>query len=211
MTDLRVATLVMAHAVAFSVGAAESSRPPTDQRKIEELELEQRRMHRGVKEKLESIPDGPRKEELKRLLAEIESRLNAQGTGKVYLSPGAKLTPGMRLYHGKLVRKIEDCGTRHLPTRGGKTVYGHGLAAVTIDKAGQVLDVEIVESSRDKLVDSHMQRVVRSSSPFGPLPDKLTSESSRPFRSAVILTRFDFRSDGDPMDALPESERCKWK
>ncbi len=95
--------------------------------------------------------------------------------------------------------------------RDGKSVYCKGLVVITIDKAGRVLDAEIVESSRDKFVNEHMQRVVRSSSPFGPLPRKLTIESSPWFRSAVILTRFEFRNDDVPTESLPEKEQCIWQ
>jgi len=211
MLTWRVAALLIAHTVAFSVGAAEPLGKSADQKRLETVQLEQRRMHRDLKEKLESIPDSPRKEELKRLLAEIERRLNAQAPGRAYLSPNSKFTPQMRDYHEKLLRKIEDCGTRHLPKRDGKTVYGRGSAAVTIDKAGKVLDVEVLESSRDKLVDRHMQRVVRASSPFGRLPEALTLDSSQPVQSVVIVTRFGFMYDQAAIEPLPESERCEWK
>jgi len=207
--------------MAAAIAGSESTR---EQEELRELSAQQNQLLLQVKAQLAGLPDDPppssdesqyvrdrreKKAKLRELIGEVERRMNEQG--KIYLSSGAKFTPEMRLYHDKLVRKIEDCGTSHLPKRDGKTVHGKGLVEMTIDKAGKVLDAEIVESSGERLVDWHMQRVVRSSSPFGPLPQRLTTESSLSFQSAVILVRFEFKNDDVPIESIPEKDRCRWK
>ncbi|RYF45981.1 MAG: hypothetical protein EOO27_40345 [Comamonadaceae bacterium] len=194
-------------AVALSAAGAPSPNNASDRQKLEAKELEQRRLHGEVKEKLDSMPASRRKEELQRLLAEIEQRLNEQKPGTVYLSPSSNLTPEMSVYYERLKHKIEDCGTRHLPKRGGMTVYGKGSAAIEVDRKGGVVDVDVLDSTKDKLVDRHFQRVVRASSPFGLLPEALTidGDRSRQVRSAVLSIQFEFKRANTPIEPLPNA------
>lgn len=165
-------------------------------------------MHQRLKKELEGLDDSPRREELKRLLAEIERRM--QDSRKLYLAPSSKMTADMRAYHARMLRRIEDCGSRNFPKRAGKSVYGKGLAAITLDRSGKAVNTEILESSGKKLLDLHIARVVRASSPFGALPQQAVVESTRPFDSIVIVTRFDFNNDEAPVEPLDEKERCLW-
>jgi protein TonB len=179
----------------------------TDAR-LQALEREQADLHGRLKEQLDRMEDSPRREELKRRFAEIERRM---GSRKLYLPPSARMTEEMLQYHSRMTRKIEECGTRNFPKQNGKSVYGKGILAVTLDRSGKALGIEIVETSGKKFLDSHMSRVVRSSAPFGPLPSRVLAERERPFEQLVVFTRFDFARDDAPVPVLEDKERCRWQ
>lgn len=182
-----------------------------EQRKVDELEREQAQLVQRLKKQLEDegAAGDPRREELRRILAEIEKRM--ERSQKLYLRPSTKLTAEMEIYHARMLRKIEDCGTRNFPKRHGKSVYGKGLVAVTLDRNGKALETEILESSGVTLLDMHMAKLVRASSPFGALPPKvMLDEDLKPFYSVVILTSFNFEDNDQPVDPIDEKQRCKW-
>ena len=193
-----------------SVLAGASGSPPTSaDSRMQELELEQAKLRKRMTEQLDQMDDGPRREELRRLLAEIDRRTT--DSRKLYLAPSARMTEEMKTYHARLIRKIEDCGTRNFPKENGKSIYGKGLMAVTLDRAGRAVETEILESSGRKALNSHMARIVRASSPFGPIPKRVRAEGEGPFELLVVLTRFDFTHDDGPTGDLDEKERCRWR
>lgn len=194
-----------------TAGASETEEATLEsiQSRNDELERRQGEMLQRAKKQLEGLEDGPRREQLKRLLAEIERRM--QEPRKLYLAPSSKMTAEMHAYHARMIRRIEDCGTRNFPKRQGKSIYGKGLVAVTLDRSGKALEIEILESSGEKLLDAHVAKLVRASSPFGDVPQRAILESSRPFDLIVVLTGFDFKHDDSPVEALDEKERCRWR
>lgn len=200
--------------LAVNVGVWAADPPPTlisEQRQLEDMQRQQALLYREVKEKIETLEESPRKEELKRLLSEIERRMRQEGGAKAYVSPRSNMTQEMRAFHAKFVAKVEDCGTRHFPKQGDKSLYGKGSVAVTLDRGGRVSETEIVESSRNKTIDSHVRRVIQFSSPFGSLPAKIFQDQMSTYKSVVIVTAFEFKSDDLPVPTLPEDQRCVWK
>lgn len=183
----------------------------TSQAKVQELEAQQKALASQIKQQLDDLPDSPKRQELKRLLAEIEKRMAQSKPATLYLSPSAKLTPEMAQYHAQMVRKIEDCGTRHFPKVKGKSVYGKGLVIVTLDLNGKVHNTHIAESSGKPMLDKYMAKVVRASSPFGVLPAQAHLDQLRPFEQLVYVTRFNFEHDPLPDDNVAVADRCVWR
>lgn len=204
-----VLALVASGALPSSVRAGTEKTPAEISSRLEQLEREQAKLRKRITEQLDQMDDGPRREELKGLLAEIERRMI--NSRKLYLAPSARMTEEMKIYHARLIRRIEDCGTRNFPKENGKSIYGKGLMAVTLDRAGKAVETEILESSGSKALNSHMARIVRASSPFGPIPKQVRAEGEQPFELLVVLTRFDFTHDAGPTQDLDEKERCRWK
>lgn len=190
---------------------AHSAEPTIDeaQVKLERMEREQRQLLRTVKKQLEELKDSPRREELKQLAAEIEARMKSEPR-ILYLSPNSNMTTEMQAYHKRVIRRMEDCGTRNFPKRDGKSVYGKGMAAVTLDQSGRATKTEILESSGERILDVHFGKVVQASSPFGVLPKRLTPTQASPYQFVVLVTSFQFGKDESPVEPIEERERCKW-
>ena len=89
-----------------------------------------------------------KRRQLIKLLAEIERRINQENARprKRYISPSAR-EEVYALYYDSLRHAIEDRGTEHFPTQGGKKLYGELTMIVTVNHDGRVLGTEVVESS----------------------------------------------------------------
>jgi hypothetical protein len=141
-------------------------------------------MHRRI----DAMPDGPRRDEYRARLAEIEKRIN-NPEQRLYVDGFAKFTPEMRAYYDKMINRLEDCGTRNFPKKGSKSVYGKGVVSFTLDEAGIASHLEIVKPSRNPSADAHIFRVIRSTSPFGPIPKRPTSDSDHDYDKLVMMSR----------------------
>lgn len=212
MRFLHTVALVTLLASASATASPESS-PPTAssvQTNIAQLEQQQAELMKKLKSDLAGMEESSRKRELQRHLAEIERR--TQGASNLYVSPASQMTPEMKIFFEGTMRRLEDCGTRHFPSRDGKKLYGKGVLGLTVARSGALEQVEIMESSKNRLLDKHMLKVVRASAPFGPPPAQPVIDGSTTYHHLVLVTRFHFnKDDAPPPEDLPEKERCRWK
>lgn len=127
----------------------------------------------------------------------------------MYFTPATAATAEMRAYHARLIARLEDCGTRYPPRRGLKSVYGKGAVSIELDHAGNALASKIERSSGDKLIDSHMLKLIAASAPFGPAPERVRPQDERRYERLVVITAFEFMRDTAPSHPVEASERCK--
>jgi protein TonB len=206
-----IASLLLSVGCATAI-AQGTSRGPTDEElgHARQVLAEQRVLLESKRREIESMPDSPQKERARTILDEIEKRLNATPVN-VYVTNSSKMTDAMRSYYERFVRRVEDCGTRHFPKASGKSLYGEGVISAKVGKDGALVGTEIERSSGKPALDAHMKRVVRASSPFGPLPKEIFANDSAPYTNAVIIVAFNFQRDESASPTLPENERCRWK
>lgn len=223
MTTMRIRPLMaLVCALAAACAAAQpapatppspsSSASPAEQAaQIAELEKAQREMLRDLKRQLAEMPETVRKQRLRARIAEIEGRANPPRD--LYISPGANMSAPMKTYYARMKRRIEDCGTRHFPSKDGNRLYGQGVVGVTLANDGAVIQADVLQSSQDRALDEHMLKVVQASAPFGTPPARPMADGSQRYRRLVVITGFDFnRDDGKPApEPLPAQERCKWE
>lgn len=178
---------------------------------IAELEKAQREMLRDLKRQLAEMPETVRKQRLRARIADIEGRANLPRD--LYISPGAKMSAPMKTYYARMKRRLEDCGTRHFPSKDGKRLYGQGVVGITLANDGAVIQADVLQSSQDRAVDEHMLKLVQASAPFGTPPAKPMADGSPRYRRLVVITGFDFNNDSDKPapEPVPAQERCKWE
>ena len=178
---------------------------------IAQLEQEQDELLQQLKAKLAKAPVGPQREKLANLLAEIEERIAEQKVHITAFVATKDMTPAMADYWHRASRRIEDCGTRHFPTHGGKKLYGKGTLLIRIARDGDLVRTVISTSSGNHWLDASMQRIVAASAPFGPLPEQVRVDQMAVPGQVVVASDFKFsKDDSSPPDEFPESERCKF-
>ena len=191
--------------------AAVTTEPGTDigemQRKIEALKVQQMRLLTQLKAELADLsrddsadksntPEQQarqeRKQQLSRLLAQIERRVEqSQGAPrKRYISPATKETV-YALYYDKLRRTIETQGTLNFPQVRGEKLYGKLTMVITVNSQGELLETEVASSSRNPLLDERALAIVRSSGPFEPFGAKMRRQADQ----IVVVSRFMFSRD----------------
>jgi protein TonB len=176
-------------------------------KRIEQLQETQQQLLAQVRRELALLPaPDPQRDEgnpqeraqedkrrqLVQLLAEIEKRINEENARpkKRYISPAAR-EEVYALYYDGYRRKVEDRGTRNFPESNGKKLYGELIMNVTIDSAGRVLDTEIVQPSRSKILDRRAVAIVRAAAPFGPFSAAMRRSADQ----LVVTSRFKFTRD----------------
>jgi len=135
-----------------------------------------------------------RRRQLVQLLAEIEKRINEENARpkKRYISPATR-EEVYAMYYDRLRRKIEDRGTRNFPENQGRKLYGELTMNVTVDAEGRVIDTEIVQASKSRVLDRRALAIVRAAAPFGPFSAAMRKRADQ----LVITSRFKFtREDG---------------
>lgn len=185
----------------------EGSDMSESQRRIETLKMQQMMLLSVLKQELARLqqeepgetPRGPREEareerkrQLSRQLAAIEQRVQAtQGAArKRYIGPATEETP-YALYYDKLRRAIELQGTQHFPEAAGQKLYGKLIMVMTVDSRGQLLSIEIAESSGNPLLDERAVAIVRSTAPFDPFSARMRKHADQ----IVVVSRFRFARD----------------
>lgn len=158
-------------------------------------------------------------EEMKRLrkataapdkrLRDIEKRIADRDVTQLLFTPSTSATSAMRAYYERLVARLEDCGTRHTPKRGAKSVYGKGVVSIGLDHGGNAVTVKIERSSADELIDKHMLKLIAASTPFGPTPERVRPQDERRYDRLVVITSFEFKRDTEPVRPVDASERCR--
>jgi len=130
--------------------------------------------------------------QLSKLLAEIERRIKVENERprKRYISPSTR-EEVYAVYYDHLRRSIEDKGTENFPEVAGKKLYGELTLAVTVNLDGRVHQIEIVESSGNRLLDRRAEAIVRSAAPFG----RFSAAMRRQAEQIWVISRFKFTRD----------------
>jgi periplasmic protein TonB len=174
---------------------------------IEQMQEQQLQLLAQVKRELATLPapdpkrgqskatpkqDEERRRQLLMQLAQIEKRINEENSRpkRRYISPAAR--EGVHaLYYDALRHKIEELGTRNFPEVGGRKLYGELTVLVAVDALGRVVEVEVVRSSGNKLLDKRAVSIVRGAAPYGDFSPSMRSQ----FDQLVFVSRFRFTRD----------------
>ena len=188
-------------------------------RRVDELQEQQQQMLAQIRRELAQMPPvtperetgsdqekdtQDRREQLLRLLAEIEKRVNEENARpkKRYISPATREAV-YALYYDALRRRIEDRGTRHFPEHQGRKLYGELTMNVTVDVAGRVVETEVVRPSGSRRLDQQAVAIVHAAGPYGPF----SAEMRRQADQIVITSRFRFTRDDGLETTLSSTER----
>lgn len=174
-----------------------------EERRIRELKEQQNQMLVQVKKQLASMPPpdlqtvNPSRESIERerkrqalvkILAEIEKRIREENSRprKRYISPATK-EEVYAIYYDDLRRKIEERGTNNFPEASGRKLYGELTMVITVNHTGQVLDTEVVQTSKNPTLDRRAQAIVKSLE-FGSFNDAMRRRADQ----IVVVSRFRF-------------------
>jgi periplasmic protein TonB len=140
----------------------------------------------------EQIEREEKRQQLVKLLAEIERRINAENSRpkKRYISPSTR-EEVYAAYYDHLRRSIEDRGTENFPSANGKKLYGDLTMIVTVNFDGRVLDTEVVSSSGNPVLDRRAAAIARTSGPFGPFNPAMRKQADQ----ILVVSRFRFTRD----------------
>lgn len=132
-----------------------------------------------------------KRQELVRILGEVERRVNADSSGprRHYISPATREAWYAR-YYGELRRLIEERGTAEFPEVDGRKLYGELTMLITVAHDGRVLATEIVQGSGNDLLDRRAQAIVRGLS-FGRFDATMRQHADQ----VVVASRFSFTRD----------------
>lgn len=181
--------------------------PDEARQRIEQLQREQQQLLAQVRREIAALPppdptrdrgspeqreQDERRQQLLRLLAEIEKRVNEENARpkKRYISPATR-EEVYALYYDGLRRRIEERGTRSFPEHQGRKLFGELTMNVTIDAAGRVVEAEIVRSSRNRRLDQQALAIVMAAQPFGPFTPAMRAQADQ----IVVTSRFRFTRD----------------
>jgi protein TonB len=175
-----------------------------NQRRIEELQIEQDQLLAEIREQLAAIPKinpdkstrspkalalEDKRQRLTQLLDAIERRIEEEKSRprKRYLSP-ATLDAICVPYFNNILRKIEARGTEDFPQIHGRKLYGELMMALLIHHDGRLLEAHVVESSGNPELDQIAESIVMSAAPFEPFSEEMRQDTDQ----FDITTRFTF-------------------
>jgi protein TonB len=88
--------------------------------------------------------------------------------------------------------KIERIGNRNFPRHNSRPLYGSPRVSIKIYSDGSIMDIEILESSGNLVLDEATIQIIRMAAPFSPFPKEVRKE-----RDVLELIRtFDYASSG---------------
>ena len=140
----------------------------------------------------EQIEREQKRQQLIKMLAEIERRINLENSRpkKRYISPATREAVEA-VYYDQLRRAIEDKGTANFPQQGSSKLYGELTMIVNVNHDGRVLSTEVVQSSGVPLLDRRAQAIVKSAAPFGPFSAGMRRQADQ----IAVVSRFKFTRD----------------
>ena len=118
----------------------------------------------------------PPPEDLKKrnLEQDATDQLKTRGLRKRQISAAVKQSPTDAAYLETWRRKVEEIGNLHYPEQAKRQgIYGNLKLKVAIDKSGDLVSVEIIESSGQDVLDQAALQIIRLAAPFEPLPDSI--------------------------------------
>jgi protein TonB len=142
--------------------------------------------------KSEQVQREEKRQQLAKLLAEIERRINSENSRpkKRYISPSTR-EEVYAVYYDNLRHTIEDRGTENFPTANGKKLYGDLTMIVTVNFDGRVLGTEVVASSGNAVLDRRASAIARTAGPFGPFTPAMRKQADQ----ILVVSRFRFTRD----------------
>ena len=174
------------------------------QRKMDHMLEQQTQMLAQLRKQLAVLPEpDPRKpsqstereaqdekrQQLVKLLAEIEKRINEENARprKRYVSPATR-EEVYAVYYDALRRKVEDKGTQNFPEHAGKKLYGELIMILTVNHDGRVLETEIVQGSGNRLLDRRAEAIARAAGPYGRFDVAMRARADQ----LALVARFKF-------------------
>jgi protein TonB len=175
--------------------------------KLQKMQEQQSVMLANLKQQIASLPPPAPKElantpeqiereekrqQLVKLLAEIERRINSENSRpkKRYISPSTR-EEAYAVYYDSLRHAIEDRGTENFPTANGKKLYGDLTMLVTVNFDGRVLATEVVVGSGNPVLDRRAAAIARTAGPFGPFTPAMRKQADQ----ILVVSRFRFTRD----------------
>ena len=145
-----------------------------------------------LRNKQEQVQREEKRQQLAKLLAEIERRINTENSRpkKRYISPATR-EEVYAVYYDHLRHRIEDRGTDNFPTANGKKLYGDLTMIVTVNFDGRVLDTEVVAGSGDSQLDRRASAIARTAGPFGHFTPAMRKQADQ----ILVVSRFRFTRD----------------
>jgi len=145
-----------------------------------------------LRNKQEQVQREEKRQQLAKLLAEIERRINTENSRpkKRYISPATR-EQVYAVYYDHLRHAIEDRGTEDFPTANGKKLYGDLTMIVTVNFDGRVLATEVVEGSGSAALDQRAAAIARTAGPFGHFSTAMRKQADQ----ILVVSRFRFARD----------------
>ena len=145
-----------------------------------------------LRNKQEQVQREEKRQQLAKLLAEIERRINTENSRpkKRYISPATR-EQVYAVYYDHLRHAIEDRGTEDFPTANGKKLYGDLTMIVTVNFDGRVLATEVVEGSGSAALDQRAAAIARTAGPFGHFSAAMRKQADQ----ILVVSRFRFARD----------------
>ncbi len=127
-----------------------------------------------------------------KLIAELEKRINEfnEKPRKRFVGPSTVGT-AHAFYYQNFKNKVESLGTKNFPSVNGKKLYGELTLMISIDKFGQVSELDVLESTGDMGFDRMAMAIVRKGAPYG----QFTELMLKKFQVLVVVSRFRFTKD----------------
>lgn len=120
------------------------------------------------------ITPPPEQLEQYNLEQDVVNQLQTRGLKKRQISAAIYESPADAEYLELWRKKVEQVGNLHYPEQAKRLgIYGSLTLKVSIDKDGSLLDVVILRSSGEKILDQAALDIVRLSAPFEPLPESI--------------------------------------
>lgn len=105
---------------------------------------------------------------------DVANQLQTRGIKKRQISAAIYESPADAEYLELWRKKVEQVGNLHYPEQAKQRgIYGSLTLKVSIDKDGSLLDVVILRTSGEKVLDQAALDIVRLSAPFEPLPESI--------------------------------------
>lgn len=105
---------------------------------------------------------------------DVANQLQTRGIKKRQISAAIYESPVDAQYLELWRKKIEQVGNLHYPEQAKRLgIYGNLTLKVSIDTDGSLLDVIILRTSGEKVLDQAALEIVRLSAPFEPLPESM--------------------------------------
>ena len=192
------------------------------QRRVEQLEEEQRRLMTQSREAAPAVRSQPVKpgeqrsdqptrgqddrtsnDEMARLEAEIGRNLEhyAKRPKRMQLTATSAQGVDYAQYYDRLRRKIETRGTSDFPQRNGKPIYGQLILVINVNRQGKlgynrdgynVEAIDVAKSSGDPALDRQAVAIVRAAAPFG----AFTAEMQAKQDILEVVSTFKFTRSG---------------
>jgi protein TonB len=118
----------------------------------------------------------PAPEDLKKRNLEqgATDQLQTRGLRKRQISAAVKQSPADAAYLEGWRRKVEEVGNLHYPEQASRLgIYGNLKLKVSINKDGELVNVSVLESSGQEMLDQAALQIVRLAAPFEPLPSSM--------------------------------------